>query len=238
MMMVTADEQRSPWARPQGDALGELVRELDMADAKLAGAPAEEILAWAFDRFGDDVVVTSSFQDCVLADLAARLRPGLTVVFLDTGFHFAETLAYLRRVEQVLGIAVQKVSANLPEDVHPCGSERCCELRKVAPLREVLATKAAWVTGVKRIDTLERREARAVAWDAGKQVVKVNPIVAWSEEDVEAYIAERSLPRHPLTYVGYASIGCAPTTRPIAEGEDPRAGRWADSAKTECGLHL
>lgn len=238
---VATASRRAPvagWAPPSGSAFGDFLGELEAADAALEGAEPEEILTWAYDRFGDDVVLTSSFQDCVLVDLAAKVRPGVRVVFLDTGFHFPETLAYLRRVQKVLGIEVDVVTSGLGEDQHPCGTERCCELRKVRPLRGVLAGRAAWVTGVKRVDTPERAGARAISWDAGKGVVKVNPIVAWSEDDVAAYIEANSLPRHPLTYVGYVSIGCAPTTRPVADGTDPRSGRWAGTDKTECGLHL
>jgi phosphoadenosine phosphosulfate reductase len=225
-------------ARRAGDAPAELVRELAEADAALCGAPPGEILRWAYDRFGDGLVVTSSFQDCVLADLANAARPGAAIVFLDTGFHFPETLAYLHHVEKVLNLTVEIVRPALGDDEHPCGTSRCCELRKVAPLQGVLSGRTCWVTGVKRVDTPERAGAAAVAWDAGKGVVKVNPLVAWSEDDVEDYIERRQLPRHPLTYVGYASIGCAPVTTPVADGDDPRAGRWSGSTRTECGLHL
>lgn len=212
--------------------------DIEAVDDALYGAAPEEILGWAYDRFGDDVVLTSSFQDCVLVHLATRVRPQARVVFLDTGFHFPETLAYLHRVEKVLEIAVEVVTSGLAEDEHPCGTDHCCELRKVAPLRRLLAGQAAWVTGIRRVDTPERAGARAIAWDPGKAVVKVNPIVSWTDDDVEDYIDAHCLPRHPLTYVGYSSIGCAPTTEPPGEGTGPRSGRWAGTAKTECGLHL
>lgn len=226
------------WSPPAGAADAAFLAEIEAADATLAAAPAEQIVAWAYDRFAGDVVLTSSFQDCVLIDVVRQVRPRVRVVFLDTGFHFPETLAYLHRVEKVLDVPVEIVRADVSADDHPCGSADCCAVRKVAPLRGALAGHAAWMTGVKRVDTPERAHARAISWDAAKGVVKVNPLVAWSEDDVESYIEARQLPRHPLTYVGYASIGCAPTTRPVAEGEDPRAGRWAGTARTECGLHL
>ncbi|MCU1491680.1 MAG: phosphoadenosine phosphosulfate reductase [Acidimicrobiaceae bacterium] len=226
------------WSPPEGTAFSAFLDELAAANAALEGAAPDEVLAWAYDRFGDDLLLTSSFQDCVLVDLAAKVRPGVEVVFLDTGFHFPETIAYLHRVEKVLGVHVQLVRSGLSDDEHPCGTARCCELRKVVPLRSVLQGRAAWVTGVKRVDTPERADAATVAWDAAKSVVKINPLASWTEEDVEAYVEARGLPRHPLNYVGYASIGCAPVTRPVAEGEDPRAGRWSGSAKTECGLHV
>lgn len=226
------------WGWPPGKDRAALLDEVAAADAELEGADPAAVLAWAFERFGDGVVVTSSFQDCVLADLAASVRPGVRVVFLDTGFHFPETLAYLRRVERVLRINVEVVSAGMREDEHPCGTTSCCELRKVRPLQRLLGGKAAWVTGVKRSDSATRAAARTVAWDDLKGVVKINPIVAWNEEDVAAYVAARNLPRHPLSALGYTSIGCAPTTAPPLEGGDLRSGRWVGSSRTECGLHL
>lgn len=237
-IMIQESVPVTRWERPTGPEFDAFLAELTAAAGGLEGAEPTEILAWAFARFGEDIVVTSSFQDAVLVDLVARVNPTARIVFLDTGFHFPETLAYLHRVERVLGVEVEVVTSGLADDQHPCGSERCCELRKVAPLRQVLSGRAAWVTGVKRVDTPERALAKAIEWDAGKGVVKVNPIVSWSEDDVADYVESRSLPRHPLTYIGYASIGCAPTTRPVAAGEDLRSGRWAGTGKTECGLHL
>jgi phosphoadenosine phosphosulfate reductase len=235
---VTIESIPKPGGPVVQDVAVDLLAEIEVADRRLDGAHPLDVLGWAVDRFGDELVVTSSFQDCVLVDLAARAEPKVHVVFLDTGFHFPETLAYLRRIERRYDLNLEVVQPGLADDEFPCGSPRCCELRKVAPLNRVLATKSAWVTGVKRVDTPERADAPVVAWDPAKQIVKVNPLVAWTEDDVEAYVVERGLPRHPLNAVGYLSIGCAPTTRPVAEGEDPRAGRWPDSAKTECGLHI
>lgn len=215
-----------------------LAAEIAEADRALDGAPAGEVLAWATGRFGDRLALASSFQDCVLVDLAVRADPRIRVVFLDTGFHFPETLAYLRRVQRRYDLALDVRHPAVPLDVTPCGAPGCCQVRKVEPLAAALAGSEAWVTGLKRVDTSERSDAPVAGWDAAKGIVKVNPIVTWTEEDVDRYIVEHDLPRHPLTYVGYASIGCAPTTRPVAAGEDPRAGRWPDSDKTECGLHL
>lgn len=216
----------------------ELAAELDEVNRRLEGASPNEVLAWAVARFGQGLVLASSFQDCVLVDLATQADPALRVIFLDTGFHFPETLAYLRRVQRRYGLNLDVRRPDVPLDVMPCGSAGCCQVRKVDPLNAALRGATAWITGVKRVDTPERADAPVVAWDVAKGLVKVNPIVGWTEDDVERYVAERDLPRHPLTYVGYASIGCAPTTRPVGEGEDPRAGRWPGSDKTECGLHL
>jgi phosphoadenosine phosphosulfate reductase len=120
----------------------------------------------------------------------------------------------------------------------PCGSERCCELRKVVPLGEALAERDAWMTGLRRAEAATRTEAPIVGLDAARGVVKVNPLATWSDQDVAGYVTDHSLPVHPLTREGFLSIGCAPTTRAVRPGEDPRAGRWAGTDKVECGIHL
>lgn len=220
-----------------GDALGGLAEEAAQAARVLEGRPAEEVVAWAVERFGDGLVLTSSFQDCVLVDIALRVEPSVTVAFLDTGSHFPETLAYLRRVERRYKISVVVLLPGPEAAAWPCGTERCCELRKVRPLARFLASRSAWMTGIKRVDTPERRTAPVVAFEPRYGVVKVNPIVSWTEDDVRRYVAARGLPRHPLNAAGYVSIGCAPTTGPPLDGSDPRSGRWPGTAKTECGLH-
>jgi phosphoadenosine phosphosulfate reductase len=216
----------------------ELRADIVEANRLLEGAPPAAVIEWADERFGSGVVLASSFQDCVLIDLAVSVVPGIRVIFLDTGFHFPETLAYMRRIERRYGLNLDVRRSDLPADVLPCGEAGCCQARKVEPLQRALEGAQAWLTGLKRVDTPERADAPIVSFDATKGLVKINPIAAWTEDDVDSYVAERDLPRHPLNYVGYASIGCAPTTRPVAAGEDPRAGRWPDSDKTECGLHL
>lgn len=228
-----ADGASAPAVQPTP----ELLEDLAAADAAFEGASPQSVIAWAYERFGEAAVLTSSFQDCVLVDLAVQVRRPLRVVFLDTGFHFPETLAYLEEAQALLGVDVEVVSPSLSPEAFPCGADGCCQRRKVEPLGRVLEGKAAWLTGVKRVDTPERSQAATVAWDAAKGVVKVNPIVTWTEEDVEAYVASRGLPRHPLNALGYRSIGCAPTTDPVEPGDDPRSGRWSGT-RTECGLHL
>lgn len=216
----------------------DLSAEIEAAAQRLESASAEEIIAWTIERFGEDFVLASSFQDAVLIDLAVKVKPDVRVLFLDTGYHFSETLAYMRRIRDRYDLNLEIVESGLPLEESPCGSANCCEARKVVPLNRAIAGKAAWITGLKRIDTPERADAPVVSWDAAKSIVKVNPMATWTDDDVDAYVDEHDLPRHPLNYVGYISIGCAPTTRPVAPGEDPRAGRWPDSDKTECGLHL
>jgi phosphoadenosine phosphosulfate reductase len=214
------------------------IEEYERINAGLGSADASEICRWAIERFGRDLVVAASFQDCVLIDLVHRIDPGAEFVFLDTGFHFPETLAYVDEVAERYRLNLTVLHPSIGLDESPCGTPRCCELRKVEPLNATLRSKSAWITGLKRVDTPERADAPIVAWDAGRELAKVNPLAAWTEDDIDAYVDAHGLPRHPLNAKGYVSIGCAPTTRPIVAGEDPRAGRWPDTDKTECGLHL
>ena len=215
-----------------------LIDEVERASRDLEGAEALEICKWSVGRFGDGLVVASSFQDAVLIDLMVRADPRAEIVFLDTGFHFPETLSYLREIDARFGLNLTVLEPGIPLDVNPCGSPGCCDARKVMPLNNYLANKSAWVTGLKRVDTPERTDAPIVSFDESHSIVKINPLVSWTDDDVDRYVEEKGLPRHPLNSKGYVSIGCAPTTRPIAPGEDPRAGRWTDSDKTECGLHI
>lgn len=216
----------------------ELEHELGQVSPGLEGRSATQVLSWAVERFGDGLVVASSFQDCVLIDLATGVRPDIEVVFLDTGAHFPETLAYVEEVRARYDLNLAVLTPSQEADTWPCGSPRCCELRKVGPLSAHLATRQAWATGLRRADSPLRAGTPVLSWDAARGVVKVNPLAAWTDGDVADYVGAHDLPAHPLTTAGYRSIGCAPTTVPVAEGQDPRAGRWPDSAKTECGLHL
>jgi phosphoadenosine phosphosulfate reductase len=233
---VAADDREI--VRTSVDLAMEAADEFAHVAEELEGADALEICRWAVGRFGHDVVVASSFQDCVLIDLAVSADPAIEVVFLDTGFHFPETISYMRQVERLYGLNLTVVEPGIGLTEHPCGTPHCCEMRKVVPLVRVLSGKAAWITGLKRVDTPERVGAPVVAWEPVRQLVKINPMATWTDAAVDRYVEDHDLPRHPLNAAGYVSIGCAPMTRPIAPGEDPRAGRWPDSDKTECGLHL
>ncbi|MGY1786115.1 phosphoadenylyl-sulfate reductase [Geodermatophilus sp. SYSU D00698] len=222
------------------------------ADARFEGIadPVEQALAvlrWAGETFGDDFAVTSSMADGLLAHLASRAVPGVNVVFLDTGYHFAETIGTRDWISSVLPITLVNVTppqtvaeqdAEHGPALHDRDPDLCCSLRKVQPLATALAGYAAWGSGVRRDEAATRAGTRVVDWDAKRGMVKVNPLAAWTQDDVDAYIAEHQVPVNPLQEIGYASIGCAPCTRPVAPGEDPRAGRWAGRGKTECGLHL
>jgi phosphoadenosine phosphosulfate reductase len=222
-------------SRPE---LGELQSELDQYSRAFESAPAGKIVAWSVERFGSKLAMASSFQDAVLIDIAMRVDPTIEVVFLDTGSHFPETLAYVETVRARYDLNLRVTHPVAGAEQWPCGSAQCCEFRKVRPLKEALAGKDAWMTGLKRVDAPTRQSAPIVAFDESWGMVKINPLAAWTDADVAGYAADHGLPEHPLVAQGYLSIGCAPTTRPVGDGEDPRAGRWFDSDKVECGLHL
>jgi phosphoadenosine phosphosulfate reductase len=184
--------------------------------------------------------------DAVLASLAAEAMPGIHVIFLDTGYHFAETIGTRDAVEVTLPVKVLTVlprqtvaeqDAEYGPRLHERDPDRCCALRKVEPLARALAPYHAWASGIRRDEAATRREIAVVEWDERRGMVKVNPLAAWTQDDVDAYIAERGVLVNPLVYDGYPSIGCAPCTRRAVTGEDARAGRWAGLGKTECGLH-
>jgi phosphoadenosine phosphosulfate reductase len=223
--------------RSREHAPPQLADELARADEVLARAPASKAVEWAVDRFGRALVLAASFQDVVLIDLAVRVDPGIEVVFCDTEAHFPETLAFVAQMQQRFGLNLTVTKPGADAASWPCGTARCCELRKVAPLRNALACKQAWMTSLKRADAPTRSGAPVVGWDAVFGVVKINPLATWTDDDVDSYIADHELPVHPLVSRGYLSIGCAPTTVPVTPGEDRRAGRWAGTGKTECGLH-
>jgi phosphoadenosine phosphosulfate reductase len=221
------------------------------ADARFENIPdpveqALAVLRWAGETFGDRFALTSSMADGLLAHLAGRAVPGVHVIFLDTGYHFAETIGTRDWITGVLPVTLVNVQppatvAQQDEEHGPRLYERdpdlCCSLRKVQPLARTLAGYAAWGSGIRRDESPSRAGTRLVDWDAKRGMVKINPIAAWTQSDVEAYVTEHQVPVNPLFEIGYASIGCAPCTRPVAPGEDARAGRWAGKNKIECGLH-
>ncbi|MFF4223988.1 phosphoadenylyl-sulfate reductase [Streptomyces abikoensis] len=216
------------------------------AGRELEDAPALEILRWAADTFGERFCVTASMADAVVAHLASRVRPGVDVVFLDTGYHFPETIGTRDAVEAVMDVRVLTLTPRLSvadqDAAHgPRLYERdpdlCCRMRKVEPLAEGLAGYDAWATGLRRNESPTRAGTPVVGWDARRGKVKVSPIARWTEADVDAYVAEHGVLVNPLLTDGYTSVGCAPCTRRTLAGEDARAGRWSGTGKTECGLH-
>jgi phosphoadenosine phosphosulfate reductase len=212
--------------------------ELARVSAELETKPATAAIKWAWERFGARIVLAASFQDCVLIDLAMQAAPDIEVVFLDTQYHFPETLEYVEavRARYDLNLTVMKPLVE-PDDLWKVDTGECCAIRKVEPLARALAGREAWMTGLRRDEAATRSKAAIVGLDVGRGIVKVNPIAPWTHTDVDLYVADRDLPEHPLRKLGYPSIGCAPCTAPVQPGEDPRSGRWAGSGKLECGLH-
>lgn len=210
-----------------------------VADAP-AGAPvdldATDVIRWAVDEFGDDLTLLCSGQDAVLVDLALRVAPKIEVTFIDTGFHFDET------IETMLRIA-ERYSPNLRIVVpwrHLDGVGTpgfCCRGHKVEQLDHALRDRRAWLSGIRRADDPARATARQVEVDR-RGLTKVNPIVGWGEARVAAYERRRDIIVNPLRAAGFPSIGCRPCTAPVASDAGARAGRWAGSERTECGLHL
>lgn len=199
------------------------------------GRPAAEILEWAVSEFFPDIAVACSMQDAVVVDLAWKVEPRIEVFFLETDFHFSETLETAQKIRERydLNLVALKPVEN-PAVYDKEGYDACCRSRKVLPLEAYLSTKRAWVSGIRRVDAKSREVAKEVEWDAGRELVKVNPIIAWTDEDVGNYISENDVIVNPLRYRGFESIGCRPCTR---SGRG-REGRWSGADKDECGIHL
>jgi phosphoadenosine phosphosulfate reductase len=216
------------------------------AAVRLADASAEEILTWAADEFGDGLAVSASMQDTVLAHLAARVKPGIDVLFLDTGYHFLETIGTADAVEAVYDVTLRRLlplqsvaeqDAAYGKDLFARNPDRCCALRKVAPLHAAMERYEAWATGLRRVESATRANTPVVAFDEKRGRVKIAPLAAWTDEQVDDYIAEHHVLVNPLLGDEYPSIGCEPCTAKVLAGQDSRAGRWAGQGKTECGLH-
>lgn len=198
-----------------------------------------DILRWANECFGDGIIVTASFGDATLVHLVSQAIPTAEVVLIDTGYLFAETHWYAEELRRRYRLDLRVIGA--PADgvanLWQTDTDGCCAARKVAPLEQALASKSAWITGLRRADSPSRADAPIVHVDPFRDVVKINPIATWSDDAVARYNAIELLPEHPLKSRGYTSIGCWPCTRPVTDSDDLRAGRWPGSNKTECGLH-
>jgi phosphoadenosine phosphosulfate reductase len=224
----------------------ELQQLAERGAAELDGAGADDLLRWTDEHFGNNYVVASNMQDAVLVDLATKVRPGVDVLFLDTGYHFVETIGTRDAVEAVYDINVVNVTPEnsvakqdelFGKNLFAREPNECCRMRKVEPLSKALRGYAAWVTGIRRVEAPTRANAPLISWDKAFGLVKINPIAAWSDEEMQDYIDANDVLVNPLVFEGYPSIGCAPCTAKPAEGADPRSGRWAGNTKTECGLH-
>lgn len=233
------------------------LRELAKRGAvELDGASATELLRWVDEHFGGrgeaydqaacNYVVASNMQDAVLIDLVVKVHPGVPVLFLDTGYHFAETIGTRDAVTAVYDIALLNVTAEhtaseqdqlLGKDLFARDPNECCRLRKVVPLTKTLSGFGAWVTGIRRVEAPSRANAPLISFDEQFNLVKINPLAAWTDQDMQDYIVKNNVLVNPLVHEGYLSVGCAPCTAKPAEGADPRSGRWQGQSKIECGLH-
>jgi phosphoadenosine phosphosulfate reductase len=212
------------------------------AGAALEDATPQDVIRWAVGRFGNRFAVASSMGDGVLAHMAASVQPGVRVLFLDTGYHFAETLGTADALEATIPIELIRVRPQLSvaeqdaafgQDLFARDPDLCCAMRKVAPLSKALAPYVAWASGIRRDESETRADIGVVQWDSRHQMVKVNPMANWTEDDVQRYIVDNNVLVNPLASEGYGSIGCAPCTH---RGEG-RSGRWLGLPKVECGLH-
>ena len=222
---------------------------LERLRRRFENRPPRELLEWASGEFGSSLALATSFgpQTIVLMHLLVQVDPKATIFYLDTDLLFPETYALRDRLQRRLGVEFRRVPASLPlhgqqaiygAELWKREPERCCYLRKVLPLQRYLSDKRAWITGVRRAHTAERAGARCIEWDSQNALVKLNPLVGFSTEQVWAHLREHDLPANPLHDAGYPSVGCRPCTRAVKPGDDPRSGRWAGSGKTECGIHL
>lgn len=210
-------------------------------------ADAAAVIAWVARNFDlSQVAVACSMADAVLPALVAEQIPGVDVLFLETGYHFPETHETRREVAENLQVNIVDV---LPEqtvaeqdaahgkDLFARDPAQCCALRKMDPLKKALSGYEVWFTGVRREEAPTRTNTPLVTWDHAHGLVKVNPLAAWTLDELVGYADRNLIPVNPLMSQGYPSIGCAPCTKPVAPGEDPRSGRWAGLNKTECGIH-
>ncbi len=216
------------------------------AAVRFADSDTDTVLAWVAVEFGHLTAVACSMADAVLPDVVARHLPWVDTLFLDTGYHFPETSGTRDAVESSMQLTIVDVlpkqtvaeqDAEYGERLYERNPALCCQLRKVDPLTDVLAGYEVWITGVRREESPLRADTPFVQWDDKNGLVKVNALADWTFDHLLDYAAEHDVIVNPLVSDGYPSIGCAPCTRRVAPGEDPRAGRWAGFNKSECGLH-
>jgi phosphoadenosine phosphosulfate reductase len=251
---VNAADARQTWlglpqpttATARTQKPSEMERLADEAAASLEKASAQEVVAWAAKTFGTRLCITSSMTDAVIIHLASKQIPNIDVLFLDTGYHFPETIGTRDAVSAVYPVnlinvtpptTVQEQDTELGPRLYSRNPDLCCYLRKVVPLEQALGPYDAWITGVRREETDARSDTRVVQWDPRREMVKVNPIVEWSQQEVDDYIVDNGVLVNPLVDEGYPSIGCRTCTARVEAGADPRSGRWAGTGKTECGIH-
>jgi phosphoadenosine phosphosulfate reductase len=215
--------------------------ELSRMSTELESAHPLDVIRWTAERFGSGVVCTASFEDAVLVSLIAKAAPATEIVLIDTQYLFAETQWFAEELRKRLNLnltILHPLANVVPDNLWQTDTAACCNVRKVEPLARALQGRAAWLTGIRRVDAPTRANAPILSWDVNRSLVKVNPVATWTDDDMELYRTLEELPKNPLTDRGYPSIGCWPCTEPVAPGADPRSGRWAGSGKVECGLHV
>lgn len=211
--------------------------ELADLNADFEKLPAKKIIQWAVDNFAPHLCLSASMQDAVLIDLATRVDPGIEVVFIDTGYHFPETLETVEAVRRRYGLNLRIMTVKpFAEALWKIDPENCCSSVKVGQLDRALAGKVAWMSGLRRTEAATRAGAPIVGRDL-RGLVKVNPIATWTDDDVRSYIDSHDVPVNPLLLQGYTSVGCQPCTTLPTDPDDPRSGRWGGKDKTECGIH-
>lgn len=221
--------------------------DLELVNASLEKAQTEEVLKWALKAFPDEIAMSSSFQSqsLPLLHIVANTLPQLPILFLDTGYHFPDTIAYRDHLTQIwdLNLVILRAEPGQDDSVHQgsrplylTNPDLCCSLHKVAPMRSAVARYRAWISGIRRDQAASRANARVVEVMEDRRI-RIHPMLNWTQQDIQRYIEEHKLPEHPLSARGYTSIGCAPCTRPPLPGGDLRSGRWTGTGKTECGLH-
>lgn len=234
-----------------GEDRSELIERLKTWGAPFETKQPQDVVAAVIERYRGKIVLACSFgaEDVVLVDMVHRIDSSVPLFYLDTEFLFPETHVTRDRVIERYGLkpaqviqmksllTPQKQTEEYGDALWSREPDRCCQLRKVEPLTRVLRGYEAWITGIRRDQAPSRANAGIVEWDQKFELVKINPLARWSWNDVWTYIKVHEVPYNPLHDQNYPSIGCTHCTTPVAPGEDPRAGRWKNFAKTECGLH-
>ncbi len=224
--------------------------EISQASERLEGAGPQQILKWAVETYGSGLALSASFgggEGMALLDMLSKITDEVTILTIDTGFIFKETADFrdevMRRYK--LPMEVLRPALTVDEQVERYGEQMrtgspdlCCQVRKIEPLQRALSRYDAWMTGIRRVQTPQRADTKVVFWEERYEAAKIAPLARWTDEQVWGYIKEHDVPVNPLLHQGYKSIGCEPQTRPVHDDEDPRAGRWAGSDKTECGIHF
>jgi phosphoadenosine phosphosulfate reductase len=224
-------------------------QQLDLESDRLEGSDPREIITWAVETYGEGLALSASFgggEGMALLDMISKITDKVTVLTIDTGFIFKETAEFREEVMRRYRLPVEVLRPALTveeqverygEQMRSCSPDLCCQIRKIEPLQRALGRYDAWMTGIRREQTPQRASTKIAAWEDRYDAAKIAPLAGWTDDQVWEYVEANDVPVNPLLHQGYKSIGCEPQTRPVHDDEDPRAGRWSDSDKTECGLH-